>query len=127
MRKALSTHSFPYPLFELLSHLAKDPGRKWSVTELAADFNTGQPGISKRLQNLLGRGLITVANDPDDKRRKWHWINSHGMRLLDKLESSFADECASLFEGWTTYEVEVLHSLLGRLKGTLEQRLSDES
>ena len=49
MRKALSTHNFPYPLFELLSHLAKDPGRKWSVTELAADFNTGQPGISKRL------------------------------------------------------------------------------
>jgi len=118
--RILDGQPLPYPLFVLLRHFCHDPEREWTVGQLAAAFETGQPGMTKRVRKLLDLGLLASRDDPDDARRRWLRVTSLGVELRDELVGLLAPDQAKVFEGWEPAEIDALHRGLDRLRRALD-------
>lgn len=119
--RILADREIPYPLFVLLRHFCHDPAREWTVTTLAAAFETGQPGMTKKVQVLLGGDLISSRADVRDARVRWLRVTKRGERLRDKLVAQLEPDQKEFFRGWKRSEIASLHEGLERLKTHLDE------
>ena len=110
----------PYPLFVLLRHFSHDTSREWSITSLTAAFETGQSGMTKKVQKLLALGLIDARPDNLDGRKKWFSINAAGVNQLSVMNKRLLKDQKSHFKSWKSEEIDVLHASLYRLKCYLD-------
>lgn len=118
----------PYPLFVLLRHFSHDIAREWSITSLTAAFETGQSGMTKKVQKLLALGLIDSRADDQDGRKKWFSINASGLSQLRAMNKRLLQDQKSHFKGWKSGEIDDLHASLYRLKCYLDDnRRSDQT
>jgi DNA-binding MarR family transcriptional regulator len=123
--RTLADAEVPYPLFVLLRHFCHDPDRDWTVTQLAAAFETPQPGMSKKVQVLLDQGLLAARPDARDARVRWLRVTKKGTRLRDRLVARLEPDQKRFFHGWKTAEIEELHRGLERLKTHLDEQRED--
>ncbi|MCP4007237.1 MAG: winged helix-turn-helix transcriptional regulator [bacterium] len=119
--RILKDAGLPYPQFVLLRHFCHDPEREWTVTQLAAAFETRQPGITKNTKRLLDLGLLTARIDPDDSRRRWLRVTKKGLRRRDALIKMLEPDQDQFFRGWKANEIDELHGGLERLKTYLDE------
>ncbi|MEM9621274.1 MAG: MarR family winged helix-turn-helix transcriptional regulator [Pseudomonadota bacterium] len=126
--RLLQDSAIPYPLFVLLRHFAHDHTREWSVTGLTAAFETGQSGMTKKVQKLLALGLLDVRDDEQDGRKKWFRISTAGLEQLRRSNVKLHEDQQSIFADWASDDVQALHGLLFRLKSYLDDnRPADNS
>lgn len=118
--RILRDAELPYPLFILLRHFCHDPDREWTVTQLAAAFETNQPGMTKKVKRLLDRGLLASRPDAEDGRVRWLRVTPRGVRLRDAMVRRLAPDQMSFFAGWKRGEIAELHGHLERLKTWLD-------
>jgi DNA-binding MarR family transcriptional regulator len=118
--RGLADAEIPYPLFVLLRHFCHDPAREWTVTQLARAFETAQPGMTKKVQALVERGLLTSRIDERDARVRWVRVTRRGERLRDRLMALLEPDQTQFFRGWKAKEVAALHQGLERLKTHLD-------
>ena len=123
--QVLRESDLPYPQFVLLLHFCHDPDREWTVSGLARAFQRNQPGITKTVRQLLGRGLLRARKDPKDARVKKLRVTARGIRARDAAMAQLAPEFAGDFKGWKRSEVSELHRLVGRLKDHLDEQRDD--
>ncbi len=123
--RILKDAELPYPLFILLRHFCHDPDREWTVTQLAAAFETKQPGMTKKVKRLLDLGYLAARPDDEDKRVRWLRVTPRGVRLRDAMTNRLAPDQAGYFEGWKRSEVTELHRHLERLKTWLDDHRDD--
>ena len=119
--RILRDAELPYPLFVLLRHFCHDPDREWTVTSLTAAFETEQPGMTKKVQKLLRRGLLASRADPEDRRRRWLRVTPAGVRLRDRLVKRLEPDREHVFRGWSRAEIAALHRSLDRLRTRLDE------
>ena len=119
--RLLADSKLPFPLFVLLQHFAHDPQRKWSVTQLTRAFETGQPGMTKKVQKLLALELLNQSADDKDARIKWFSINAAGLHMLESLGEVLRDDIREAFSVWSDVETSQAHELLSRLKSHLDE------
>lgn len=119
--RILADAEIPYPLFVLLRHFCHDPDREWTVGQLTAAFETGQPGMTKKVRKLLELGLLASRDDEEDGRRRWLRVTRKGVRLRDRLAGQLEPDRLQLFEDWSRTDVERLHGLLDRLRTRLDE------
>lgn len=118
--RILKGQPLPYPLFVLLRHFCHDPDREWTVGQLAAAFEAGQPGITKKVRKLLDLRLLSVREDPDDARRRWLRVTARGVALRDELTGRLEPDRQKIFANWRPAETAELHRLLDRLRQELD-------
>ncbi len=111
----------PYPQFVLLRHFCREPKRERTVTELAAAFETKQPGITKNVKQLLDQGLLAARPDPKDTRVRWLRVTPKGRRRRDALVKQLEPDQKQFFKGWKASEISELHRGLERLKTYLDE------
>src|SRR5450631_2744066 len=63
--------------FAVLGRLAA-AGEPLSPSSLAADFAVTKPAMTNTLQRLQAQGLVAVATDRSDRRRKWVTATADG-------------------------------------------------
>jgi len=119
--RILGEAELPYPLFVLLRHFCHDPEREWTISQLTAAFETGQPGMTKKVQKLVERRLLASRSDERDGRKRWLCVTPAGIRLRDELTRRLEPDRAQLFQGWKPAEVDQLHGLLDRLRRFLDE------
>lgn len=120
-RKIIADAKLPYPLFILLRHFCHNPERKWTVSQLTDAFETGQPGMTKRVQKLINLGYLATTPDSHDARIKWIHVTASGRALRDELLNTLVPDQASLFADWKERDIEDLHQHLFKLKTYLDE------
>ena len=123
--RLLGKAGLPYPQFVMLRHFCHDPERAWTVSQLAAAFESPQPGISKTVRKLVDRGLLREQPDRKDARRKWLRVSPRGIRVRDAAVARLQPDQRGLFAGWSRKDIETLHRLLSRLKTHLDDHRDD--
>lgn len=75
--------------FAILAHLswAQDRGKSWSVQSLAEALAMDASSLTRALQPLARRGLLTLDSATEDRRRKQPGVTAEGRAL-------FVEACA---------------------------------
>lgn len=118
--RLLAGTSLPYPLFVLLRHFSHDPDRKWTITQLTRAFETGQSGMTKKVQKLLAAKLLKQNSDSDDGRVKWFSISPFGLETVEASSAALRSNILETFSVWSAEEIATAHDLLFRLKTHLD-------
>lgn len=119
VNRALKGADLPYAQFVILNHLASLPAGGWTVTELAAALEIGQPGVSKILRRLALKGLVRVDTDAGDRRLRRHHLTPAGAVAQDQAFRRISPQADDIFRGWKDGDIDALHALLYKLKASL--------
>ena len=120
--RILQDEALPYPLFILLRHFCHDPEREWTVGQLTRAFETGQSGMTKKVQKLLAARLVESRPDSEDARRHWLRVTAKGIRTRDAMMSRIEPDQRRIFAAWKPAEIAQLHRLLDRLRTQLDEQ-----
>jgi len=80
----LAEHGLANAEFEVLIRLARSPHRRLRMTHLAAQTSLTTSGITRVVDRLVARGLVSREACPDDRRSTYAVITASG---LDRLEA----------------------------------------
>ena len=100
MNKLLSEHGFTLSQFSVLSHCIRQSDEKWTISRLAKVMELNQPGITKIVQKLLGRGHLSAEKDESDSRRKYIQVTPSGLAELQSVYKSLAPDVTAWFREW---------------------------
>lgn len=115
-RKALAALDLPLPQFVVLNHFSHRPEEPKTVGGVAAALQQPQPGVTKTVQKLVDRGLLTVEPSSLDGRSKILRLTAKGQALHARAVAAVMPEAARAFAGWTEAEKRTLFDRLDRLK-----------
>lgn len=105
--------------FDVLSHLAKDPGL--SQQALADRLLVTKGNVCSLLDRMERAGYVERRTDPDDRRSNQLYITEHGKEVFSYAAPPLEAELARQFEALTGDEVETLMRLLARLDRSLSR------
>jgi DNA-binding MarR family transcriptional regulator len=115
MNSLLEPHGLSLSQFSVLSHCSRHADQSWTVSRLAEVMEINQPGITKIVQKLLARDLLTALADPDDARKKHLQITPAGVAELQAIYAALAEDVESWFAGWSQPGMEDFRASLQSL------------
>ena len=119
MNKLLSEHGFTLSQFSVLSHCSRHSSESWTISSLAKIMEINQPGITKIVQKLLGKELLSVTKDEKDSRRKYLQITPAGLKELQSVYQKTEPDVSSWFAQWNSGTMEEFNGNLQRLSAWL--------
>ncbi|MBT3712899.1 MAG: MarR family transcriptional regulator [Anaerolineae bacterium] len=121
MNKLLSEHGFTLSQFSVLSHCIRQSEENWTISRLAKVMELNQPGITKIVQKLLSRGLLSAEKDESDSRRKYLQVTPEGLAELQSIYKSLAPDVTAWFTEWDSKMMENFNQHLARLSTWLDK------
>lgn len=88
--------------------------------EIAERLIQATPGITRLLDRLERKELVTRDRCPEDRRRVLCTITARGLDLLDRLDAPVAEANESALEMLPESEVRRLISIMDRIRAGLE-------
>jgi DNA-binding MarR family transcriptional regulator len=102
--------------FELLIRLARSPGHRLRMTDLAAQTSLTASGLTRAVDRLADAGLVTREACPTDRRSTYAVLTPAGeRRILDALPDHVA-LLEDLVASFTPAQLDTLTSLLRTLR-----------
>ncbi|HEY1014040.1 MAG TPA: MarR family transcriptional regulator [Herpetosiphonaceae bacterium] len=127
MTAQLEPHGLSLSQLAVLSHCARHPDQRWTVSGLATVMEINQPGITKIVQKLLGRALLHAQPDADDARKKHLQITPAGIDALQAVYEALDPDVEAWFRDWTVPNMEQFRASLETLIGWFDShRLAKE-
>ena len=113
--------------FDILAALRR-AGRPYARTprELQRAMMVTSGAITKQVDRLEAKGLVTRGPDPRDGRSRTVALTATGRRLVDRLLPIHLANERRLLSALSTDERDQLASLLGRLATDVESRHSEQ-
>ena len=105
--------------FWLLVALHERPGP--SLRELAERRLMDSPTASRMVDLLVGRGLVVLEADPEDRRRRAIFLTARGTGLVRALGPLTRQVRAAMQDGFGEAETETLRGLLLRVIANMER------
>lgn len=91
-----------------------------SVSAIAEDARTSRPAVSKAVDGLVNRGLVSRLTDPNDRRHIQLSLTEEGARVMNGIYSQTNDWLAGKFARLSPAEIEQLVDALDLLQKTLK-------
>jgi DNA-binding MarR family transcriptional regulator len=91
--------------FQVLRRIRKG---STSVSSLAEASLTSRSAVSKAVDGLVRRGLVTRSQDPDDRRNVPLALTSEGQRVMDGIFTEAEAWLSTRFERLGPEELEIL-------------------
>jgi DNA-binding MarR family transcriptional regulator len=114
------THGITISMFAALVTIdAIGPARQ---SEIARALDVSRAAVTQRLVELVGRGLVEVAPDPDDQRANRVAVTTQGRSLLEAAWAGLAASDDGLEEG---IDLEALQAALDRLTANAVRHLAE--
>jgi MarR family 2-MHQ and catechol resistance regulon transcriptional repressor len=88
--------------FEVLTRLARSPGRQLRMTDLAAQTSLSTSGVTRVVDRMERDGLISRRACPSDRRSSHAVITQAGLARLDEVLPGHLE----LIEQWFTGQLE---------------------
>ena len=80
-----------------------------------------QPGITKIVQKLLNRGLLSAEKDESDSRRKYIQVTQSGLAELQSVYKSLGPDVTAWFTQWDAQTMIDFNERLGVLNAWLDK------
>lgn len=93
----------------VLCHVAMAPGGRLRMVELATLLNVAKSAVTKTVDRLEERGLLTRARDPRDRRSVYAAVTADGEKSFAAAQPAFANSVQRHFT--TDLDPSDLHAL----------------
>lgn len=118
--KLRDAHGIATAQFEILRYLRDHPRSR--VADVAANFAAGIGAISKSVDRLEARGLVTRLPNPADGRSSLISLTTSGAGLVTEAERTFNDRLDELIAPVTSSgQISAARTTLAALRQALEQ------
>ena len=84
--------------------------------DIGSRMVTADPDITRLIDRLEKRGLVTRSRSPTDRRRVPVQITAEGLKLLSELDEPILASCGSTMSPLNVAELQTLIDLLERLR-----------
>lgn len=103
--------------YDVLFNLSRQPGRQLRMKELNRHLLLTQPSVSRLVDRLTTRGLLTKSHDQDDARGVNVALTTAGFELFRRVARSHIESIAERVGGsLSATELETLTELCDRLR-----------
>ncbi|MEI3847939.1 MULTISPECIES: MarR family winged helix-turn-helix transcriptional regulator [unclassified Microbacterium] len=103
--------------YDVLLTVTRCPGRTVRLRELTARMLISQPSVSRLVDRMVGRGLVTKEIDPQDGRGALIRATEEGSRAFHRIALVHARTIASKMSALTPEEQRTLRDLTAKLRG----------
>ena len=110
--------------YDVLFNLSKQDGRRLRIRDLNRHLLLTQPSVSRMVDRLVTRGLVSKESDPVDGRGTFVCLTDAGYLLFRKVAVAHAESISRHVGGALTNEQ--LHALT-KLTDLLRSSVADES
>lgn len=115
-----AAHGIVTSQFEFLRYLRDRSGSR--VADLAAEFAVGVGAVSKSIDRLEKRGLVTRQPNPDDRRSAVLMLTGEGRALIDAADATFETRLGQILTAAATPEqMTATAHVLAALRAVLER------
>lgn len=84
-----------------------------------------QPGVTRLVDRLVGKGLVARARDPEDRRRVVCTIEPAGLELLGRLDERFPGLEEDVAQAVDPEAMEETMRVMDRLRARLQEAAGD--
>ena len=112
----LKPHGLSPTQYNVLRILRGAGERGAACKEIGGRMVTPDPDITRLIDRLEKRGLVTRSRSTADRRRVPVQITGEGLKLLDELDAPVLASCGSTMAPLTADELQTLIQLLERLR-----------
>lgn len=110
-------HALPAQSFDVLIRLARSPGRRLRMSDLAAQTSLTPSGLTRAIDRLEDAGLVLRQACAEDRRGSFAQLTAHGIERMGTVERCHRDQLdAMLASTLSSDERDQLVSLLRRLR-----------
>jgi len=115
-----SAHGIVTSQYEFLRHLRDHENQR--TTDLAAEFAIGVGAVSKAIDRLEARGLVSREPNPANRRSTILQLTADGRALIGAADATFQRRIAEILaKAGTPEQVAAAAALLSSLRSTLER------
>lgn len=112
--------------YDVLFNITRAPGRRLRLKDLNRNVLITQPSVSRLVDRLASRGLITKLHDPSDGRGTIVAITDEGFALFRRVAISHMDAINRQFgDTLSEAELQTLTDLCTRLRPDMGGKSSD--
>lgn len=115
----------PVPWLGVLIRLARSPGERLRMTELARDMTMSTSGLTRLVDRIEAAGHVRRERCPDDRRGLLAVLTDEGRSLAQATAPAHLDDLERLFAALSADELTALTDLLRRIRNHI--RTLDES
>jgi MarR family transcriptional regulator, 2-MHQ and catechol-resistance regulon repressor len=106
--------------FDVLIRLARTPGNRLRMSELAAQTTLTPSGLTRSVDRLEDAGLVVRETCPEDRRGAFAALTAGGKAVMDEAIPRHVAHIDELLQGVLTVEEEhLLEALLRKLRDHL--------
>jgi MarR family 2-MHQ and catechol resistance regulon transcriptional repressor len=92
-------YSFPPQSFEVLIRLARSPGRRLRMSDLAAQTALTPSGLTRAIDRLVDAGLVCRHACPEDRRGAFAALSKEGAERMEMALGCHSRQLNDLLEG----------------------------
>ncbi len=109
------------PQFVMLNHFSHRPDEARTVTSIARALQQPQPGVTKTVQKLVGKGWLREGANGRDGRSKILLLTPSGLAKHRAAVAALAPGLERALADWPERDRQNLFALLDRLKRWFDQ------
>ena len=114
--REIDEHGLSFVQFKAMMELAScGPDASPYLQELAESLGASMPSLSRAVDGLVHKGLVTRSEDPDDRRSRRVALSDRGREITDRFFHSRAAGVVEFVSGLTEAQRESLDSAIGLL------------
>ena len=103
--------------YDVMFNLSRQPGRSLRIKELNTHLLLTQPSVSRLVDRLTARGLLSKTNDPDDARGVNVLLTDSGFELFRRVARSHITSISDrIGDSLSDEELVMLTDLCNRLR-----------
>ena len=107
--------------YDVLFNLSKQDGHRLRIRDLSQHLLLTQPSVSRMVDRLVGKGLVSKESDPGDGRGTFVCLSETGYSLFRRVAVAHADSIDRLIGAALTLdELRQLTELTDRLRASVE-------
>lgn len=103
--------------YDVLFNLSRQPGHALRIRDLNKHLLLTQPSVSRLLDRLAARGLVTKSGDPDDARGTVVTLTATGLAEFRRVGARHSHSIAQKMSALTPDELRSLTELSDKLRG----------
>lgn len=113
--RAIDRHGLSFVQFKVLMELyAADPEAPY-IQELSRTLGASTPSLSRAVEGLFRKELVSRCEDPDDRRRRRISLTAQGREVMDQFYLSRVAGVIEFAAGLTGEQREAFDSAVGGL------------
>jgi DNA-binding MarR family transcriptional regulator len=116
-RRLSGLHGLSFGDFMVLYYLSRAPEMRLRRIDLAHRMELTASGVTRTVQPLEKRGLVSRQNDPRDARVAFACLTKTGQRLLADALLAAEQVCQEVAQAVPPDGMDAISSILGKLAG----------